>query len=113
MVGNRNSFLSGSVIRADAALLTDDFAARLGYVFALWVAEKTGTAPDRLAIAVGYDSRSSGPRLLKAFASGLTAADSDVYDCGMATTPAMQISTSAIAAARNLFFIRLLPFKFE
>ena len=101
MVGNRNSFLSGAVIRTDAARLTDDFAARLGYVFALWVSEKTGIAPDKLAIAVGYDSRPTGPRLLKAFAAGLTAADSDVYDCGMATTPAMQISMEIQACAAS------------
>ena len=101
MEGNRNSFLSGSVIRANAETLTDDFAARLGYVFALWAAEKAETTPDRLTVAVGYDSRPSGPRLFKAFASGLTAADSDVYDCGMATTPAVQMSMAIHACAAD------------
>ena len=101
MTGYRNGFLSGSVIRADARLLTDDFAARLGYVFALWVSEKTGTPTDRLAIAVGCDSRPSGKRLVKAFSAGLTAADSDVYDCGITTTPAMQISMEISACSAS------------
>ncbi|MBQ3668464.1 MAG: phosphomannomutase/phosphoglucomutase [Clostridia bacterium] len=92
MVGNRNSFLSGSVIRANEAQLTDEFATRLGYVFAMWTAEKLGTTADKLAIAVGHDSRPSGKRLLKAFVKGLTSADSDVYDCGLSTTPAIQMS---------------------
>ena len=101
MVGNRNSFLRGSVIRAQEALLTDDFAVRLGYVFALWVAENEGTTPDKLAIAVGHDSRPSGRRLLKAFALGLAAADTDIFDCGLATTPAMQMSMELDGCAAN------------
>ena len=101
MTGNRNSFLRGSVIRANAALLTDDFAVRLGYVFALWVAEKENTTPDKLAIAVGCDSRPSGKRLLKAFALGLAAADADIYNCGMATTPAMQLSMAIDTCAAS------------
>ena len=92
MVSNRNSFLRGTVIRAREELLTDDFCRRLGYVFALWLAEKMNVTPDAVAVAIGCDSRSSGPRLMRAFADGLTAADSDVFDCGLATTPAMQMS---------------------
>ncbi len=92
MVADRKSFLRGSVIRAQQEQLTDDFVKRLGYAFALWAAEKLGVKPEELAVAVGIDSRESGKRLFKAFASGLSAADSDVYDCGLATTPAMQMS---------------------
>ncbi|MBQ3761966.1 MAG: phosphomannomutase/phosphoglucomutase [Clostridia bacterium] len=92
MAIGQNSILRGSVIRAKEELLTDDFAKRLGYVFALWTAQKTGIPADRLIVAVGRDPRPSGKRLLKAFASGVTSADSDVYDCGLATTPAMQLS---------------------
>ena len=74
MVSNRNSFLRGTVIRAREELLTDDFCRRLGYVFALWLAEKMNVTPDAVAVAIGCDSRSSGPRLMRAFADGLTAA---------------------------------------
>lgn len=95
MVSDRTSFLSGWVIRANEEKLTDDFTRRLGYSFALWLAEKMQTTPDRLTVSIGHDSRTSGPRLSKAFTEGLTAADCDVYDCGMATTPAMQMSIEA------------------
>ena len=92
MVTDRNSFLSGSVIRGKEALLTDTFVKKLGYSFALWLAERLRCTPDRMTIAIGRDARKSGERLQNAFVAGLTAADCDVLDCGIATTPAMQMS---------------------
>ena len=92
MVTDRTSFLSGSVIRANEERITDEFARKLGYSFALWLAEKLRTTPDALTISVGHDARPSGKRIYKAFMAGLTAADCDVYDCALATTPAMQMS---------------------
>ena len=56
-------FKRGTEIRSDAALLTDVFAERIGYVFAHWLAERLSTTPDKLVLAVGRDSRHSGPRL--------------------------------------------------
>jgi len=88
-------FKSGSEIRGNADLLTDSFAERIGYVFAHWLAEQLVTTPDKLRIAVGRDSRSSGPRLKAALIRGITAADSDVFDCDLCTTPAMFITTVA------------------
>ena len=85
-------WIGGPEIRADAAQLTDDFARRMGYVFAQWLAERMGTTPDKLVVAVGRDSRKSGPRLKAALTSGITAADCDVLDCGLCTTPAMALS---------------------
>ena len=61
---------SGSSIRGEDALLTDEFAKKLGYAFALWLAARKETTPDRLTIAVGHDPRASGPRL-KAAEDGL------------------------------------------
>lgn len=86
---------SGTEIRAAADLLTDDFTARIGYVFAQWIAERLGTTTDCLTIAVGRDSRVSGLRLKAALIRGLTAADSDVLDCDLCTTPAMYLTTVA------------------
>ena len=86
---------SGSSIRGEDALLTDEFAKKLGYAFALWLAARKETTPDRLTIAVGHDPRASGPRLKAAFIDGLTAADSDVLDCGLSTTPAVYSTTLA------------------
>lgn len=84
---------SGSSIRGDEALLTDEFAKKLGYAFAVWLAAQKNTTPDRLTIAVGHDPRASGPRLKAALIDGLTAADSDVLDCGLSSTPAVFLTT--------------------
>ncbi len=92
MVTNILKLQSGAIIRAKDELLTDDLAKKLGYSFALWLSERLGIAPDMLLVSVGHDSRPSGPRLARAVIHGLTQADADVYDCGMATTPAMQMS---------------------
>lgn len=88
-------FKSGSEIRGSAENLTDAFAERIGYVFAHWLAEKMSLTPDKLKIAVGRDSRNSGPRLKAALIKGITAADSDVFDCDLCTTPAMFMTTVA------------------
>lgn len=84
---------SGSDIRGNESQLTDAFAEHLGYAFALWLAEKTGKTTDQLKIAVGRDSRNSGPRLKSALIRGITAADCDVFDCGLCITPAMFMTT--------------------
>ena len=87
---------SGPDIRGDAMehdgkspTLTENVARCIGYAFALWLAERTHTTTDRLVISVGRDSRLSGEKLAAAFIKGLTAADCDVLDCGLCTTPAM------------------------
>lgn len=92
MVSDTTRLLSGAVIRAREELLTNELTEKLGYSFALWLARRQNTTPDKLVIAVGHDSRRSGERLKRAVTDGLTAADADVLDCGMATTPAIQMS---------------------
>ena len=92
MLSNASDWLklrSGSDIRGDAEQLTDDFAERIGYVFAQYVARRCGTTSDKIKLAVGHDSRASGPRLKEALIQGMKAADCDVLDCGLCTTPAM------------------------
>ena len=72
-----------------SARLTPQAAERIGYAFALRLAARLKTTPDKLVVAVGHDARQSGPALSQAFIHGLTDADCDVIDCGLCTTPAM------------------------
>lgn len=80
---------SGSEIRGPEGLLTDERASKLGYAFACWLAEREGLAPEALKIAVGRDARPSGARIKAALIRGITAADSDVLDCGLCAAPAL------------------------
>ena len=87
---------SGSDVRGVAvgedATLTEAVTKALGTAFALYVAEKTGKSVDEISIALGRDSRVSGPALLKAAAEGIAAAGATAVDYGMCTTPAMYMA---------------------
>lgn len=76
-----------------AVNLTAEAAADLAAGFAYWLSEKTGKALAELKIAIGRDSRITGPAILDAASVALENLGITVYDCGMATTPAMFMST--------------------
>lgn len=86
---------NGSDIRGiavgDDTNLTKEAARALAGAFAVWLKQKTGS--NTLRVAVGRDSRVSGPALLEAVTEGLTSAGADVLACGMASTPAMFMAT--------------------
>ena len=60
--------------------------------FARYVAGKTGKPVERVSIALGRDSRVSGPQLLEAAAQGIASAGARAVDYGMCTTPAMYMA---------------------
>ena len=94
---------SGPDIRSREELLTDETCEKIGYAFACMLAERLRTTPDRLAVAVGRDARESGGRIKAALIRGITAADSDVLDCGLCAAPAlfMRVKPRADAAAAD------------
>ncbi|NJM57517.1 MAG: phosphomannomutase/phosphoglucomutase [Synechococcales cyanobacterium RU_4_20] len=73
--------------------LTPEVAQRLGNAFVAWLVSKLGKAAKDLRLAIGRDSRLSGPVLMQAVVDGIAAAGSSVYDLGMASTPAMFMTT--------------------
>lgn len=84
---------SGSDVRGVAvgenAPLTEHVAMCLGMAFARYVAKHGGKPVTQVTIAIGRDSRISGPALLHAAAEGVSKAGASVLDFGMCTTPAM------------------------
>jgi len=87
-------FKRGSDIRGDEALLSDEFAEALGFAFVAWLARRYGSIGQFLKVAVGRDSRASGPRLKDALIRGIEAGDAEVMDCNLCTTPAMLMLTT-------------------
>lgn len=71
--------------------LTPEAANKIGVAFSRWLKKKTGK--DQLRVAVGRDSRLTGPDLLQAFALGLIIDGNIVLDTGLCTTPAMFMTT--------------------
>ena len=66
---------------------------RLTRGFVLWLSEKIHKAPTELVISVGHDSRLSAEELKETIVSTLSNIGVQVYDCGLASTPAMFMST--------------------
>lgn len=77
-------------VKGENINLTPAVASMLGKALAAWL-EKNGRGTKR--VAVGNDSRISGPKLKRAFMEGLSSAGYDVLDCGLSSTPAMFMTT--------------------
>ncbi len=73
--------------------LIPDVAKDIAKGFTAWLAEKTGRKPETLTIAVGRDPRVSGKRLMQGLMNGFGPYGVKVYDCGLASTPAMFMTT--------------------
>jgi phosphomannomutase len=73
--------------------LTEEVVEKIGYSFSVWVSKKLSKKPSDLKFAVGNDSRLSADSLKKALIKGLSADGSEVFDCGLASTPAMFMTT--------------------
>ena len=94
-------FKSGTDVRAVAMDgvegepldMTDEVVSRIVGGFAHWLSQKSGKAANTLTVSVGRDSRLSGPRIRDAAVAALTAAGVTVLDCGLASTPAMFMTT--------------------
>lgn len=71
--------------------LTEDVCLNIGRGFALWLIKKTGKTD--LRVAVGRDSRLSGEKLCNWICSAMVESGIKVTDFGMASTPAMFMST--------------------
>ena len=98
---NWNKLQNGSDLRGVAlegvpneqVNLTPEIARILGQAFASWLSQKVQKPHHKLIVGVGRDSRLSGPSLMQSTIDGIAAAGSQVYDFGMASTPAMFMST--------------------
>ncbi|WP_036480361.1 phosphomannomutase/phosphoglucomutase [Myxosarcina sp. GI1] len=73
--------------------LTPEVAKTLGQAFANWLSEKVGKSPEELVVSVGRDSRLSGQTLIESFMEGMSECGCQVYNFGIASTPAMFMST--------------------
>lgn len=78
-------------VAGQAVNLTEEACRDIGRGFALWLRERLGK--DGLRVALGRDSRLTGPALTRWMAEALAAEGVAVTDMGMASTPAMFMTT--------------------
>jgi phosphomannomutase len=77
-------------IEGEEVNLDKDRIEQLGKAFYHWLRKKFS---GDINIAVGMDSRISGPELLSGFSQGVSSQGGNVIDCGLASTPAMFMAT--------------------
>ena len=76
-------------VEGEPVNLTERKAAFISSAFAAWLCQKKNKEAEKLAIAVGMDSRLSGPLLKTAALESMRCDKALVTDCGLASTPAM------------------------
>lgn len=80
-------------VEGEPVNLGKEEAFRLTRGFVLWLWGKTGKKPQNLRISVGHDSRLTASLLKETIAETLAHIGVKVFDCGLASTPAMFMST--------------------
>jgi len=80
-------------VAGEAVNLTPDIVYTLGHAFVGWLSQTLNKPAHELTVAVGRDSRISGPTLMTAVLSGITQMGSDGFNFELASTPAMFKST--------------------
>ncbi|MHC5068450.1 MAG: phosphohexomutase domain-containing protein, partial [Planctomycetota bacterium] len=78
-------------VPGEAVNLTPAIARTIAYGFATWLADQCDSTP--LRVAVGHDSRLSAAAIKHAVFQGLEQAGCEVFDCNLASTPAMFMGT--------------------
>jgi phosphomannomutase len=78
-------------IEGEPVTLTEGIARTIGYAFSQWLEKQMGKSG--LKVAVGHDSRLSSDTIKTAVFQGLEKGGCSVFDCGLASTPAMFMST--------------------
>ncbi|WP_308234825.1 phosphomannomutase/phosphoglucomutase [uncultured Prevotella sp.] len=98
-------------IEGENVNLTEEVIMTIGKSFVCWLRKTMGV--ENPTIAVGMDCRLSGNAIKGAFIKGATEAGANVVDCGLASTPAMfmtTISDTVKATASVMVTASHLPF---
>lgn len=78
--------------------LTNTFAYQTGRAIVKRLRESLPVGGDRISIAVGRDTRLSGPMLMMALSAGVMAEGGDVLDLGVLSTPGVAFMTRFLGA---------------
>lgn len=97
---------NGSDIRGTATGenidLTNEVIERIATGFITWISSQYGLSPKEISVAIGHDSRISASRLKNVLINTIRAFGVQVYDCGLASTPAMFMSISVLKCTASI-----------
>ncbi len=80
-------------VEGEIVNLTSEVIKKIGIAFAEWLGKQFPVNKGTLKIGIGMDSRLSGPKLNKVVCESISVAGCEVFNCGLASTPAMFMST--------------------
>jgi len=80
-------------VEGESVTLTTHEVKHIAGAFAQWLSKKTGKSTTEIKVAVGRDSRISGPELMDGVLDGLTDNGLSALSCGIASTPSMFMAT--------------------
>ncbi|MGI6751531.1 MAG: phosphomannomutase/phosphoglucomutase [Anaerovoracaceae bacterium] len=80
-------------VEGEAPNLGEEVTRRLSKGFLIWLSKKSGKKAEDLKISLGRDPRLSGEDLLRTAKNAIGEEGAEVIDCGLASTPAMFMST--------------------
>ena len=80
-------------VEGEAVNFSPETAAKIAVAFAEWLSDKIDKPCEELRISIGRDSRLSGPAIAAEVSKYLLDIGVDVVDTGLASTPAMFMST--------------------
>ncbi|MBS7263092.1 MAG: phosphomannomutase/phosphoglucomutase [Eubacteriales bacterium] len=81
--------------------LTDEAVGAIVDAYVLWLSQRTGKAAADLKIAIGHDPRLSHDRIKTVAMASLMRSGVHAFDCGLASTPAMFMTTKNAATATD------------
>ena len=101
---------SGSDIRGSAVStfegenieLSNEIVEKISYAFSSWLSKKFNLAYTNISVAIGHDSRLSALRIKNVVINSLRSIGITVYDCSLATTPAMFMAVSALQCTASI-----------
>ncbi|MDD5924453.1 MAG: phosphomannomutase/phosphoglucomutase [Clostridia bacterium] len=73
--------------------LSDEVVERVISAFVYWLCEDKGYSADKLVVSIGRDSRITGEHILTLSANTMSRYGVKVFDCGLASTPSMFMTT--------------------
>jgi len=80
-------------VDGEAITLTDEAINRIAGAFVHWLADRSEKDISQIKIGVGHDSRISAERFKVQVLKAVTSLKANAFDCGLASTPAMFMST--------------------
>lgn len=82
--------------------LTNDVVSSICKAFAVWLSRKSGLNYKDMTVAVGHDSRLSAMRIKNVIINTLRDVGVNIYDCSLASTPAMFMAVSNLQCTASI-----------